>query len=81
MFYQTLPECIALSAAGAKMPVREKLSEASRASPPGCGATTDVLAFVDWLYHFNQEVAGQERMGFYGLDLYRLHASIRAVLD
>jgi len=42
---------------------------------------TDVLAFVDWLYHFNQEVAGQERMGFYGLDLYRLHASIRAVLD
>jgi erythromycin esterase-like protein len=41
----------------------------------------DVLAFVDWLYNFNREIARQERVGFYGLDLYSLHASIRAVLD
>jgi erythromycin esterase-like protein len=41
----------------------------------------DVLAFVDWLYRFNQEIARQQRVAFYGLDLYSLHASIRAVLD
>ena len=41
----------------------------------------DVLAFIDWVYQFNQTVAPQQRVGFYGLDLYSLHASIRAVLD
>jgi erythromycin esterase-like protein len=41
---------------------------------------TDVLAFIDWLYQFNQTMARQNRVGFYGLDLYSLHASIRAVL-
>ena len=41
----------------------------------------DVLAFVDWLYRFNQNFALPERVGFYGLDLYSLHASIRAVLN
>lgn len=43
---------------------------------------TDVLAFVDWLRDRNQQTARREdRAGFYGLDLYSLHASIRAVLD
>jgi erythromycin esterase-like protein len=41
----------------------------------------DVLEFVDWLYHFNQTIARQHRVGFYGLDLYSLHASIHAVLS
>jgi erythromycin esterase-like protein len=42
---------------------------------------TDVLAFIDWLYQFNQPMTRQKRVGFYGLDLYSLHASIRAVLN
>ncbi len=41
----------------------------------------DVLDFVDWLHEFNKSIALPERVGFYGLDLYSLHASIRAVLD
>lgn len=42
----------------------------------------DVLAFVDWLHTHNQHIARREdRVGFYGLDLYSLHASIQAVLD
>jgi erythromycin esterase-like protein len=40
----------------------------------------DVLAFVDWLHKFNQAKPEPERVGFYGLDLYSLHASMRAVL-
>ncbi|MGB8476535.1 MAG: erythromycin esterase family protein [Candidatus Acidiferrum sp.] len=40
----------------------------------------DVLDFVGWLRNYNeQRHAG--RAGFYGLDLYSLHASMRAVLD
>jgi erythromycin esterase-like protein len=43
---------------------------------------TDVLAFIDWLRSYNQHHARtQDRAGFVGLDLYSLHASMRAVLD
>jgi erythromycin esterase-like protein len=38
----------------------------------------DVLDFVGWLRNHNEH---SPRVGFYGLDLYSLHASIRAVLD
>ncbi len=42
----------------------------------------DVLAFVEWLRSFNDEMVQRgERVGFYGLDLYSLHASMRAVLN
>jgi erythromycin esterase-like protein len=40
----------------------------------------DVLDFVGWLRNFNGHRHGH-RVGFYGLDLYSLHASMRAVLD
>jgi erythromycin esterase-like protein len=41
----------------------------------------DVLDFVGWLREHNDEQAFQDRKcGFYGLDLYSLHASIEAVL-
>lgn len=41
----------------------------------------DVLAFLDWLHQFNASRPPAQRVGFYGLDLYSLHASIRAVLN
>ena len=40
----------------------------------------DVLDFVGWLRNYNEH-RHSHRAGFYGLDLYSLHASIRAVLD
>jgi erythromycin esterase-like protein len=40
----------------------------------------DVLDFVAWLRERNDEVAEDDRVGFYGLDLYSLHASIEAIL-
>jgi len=42
---------------------------------------TDVAAFIDWLRGWNGPRAPEQRAGFYGLDLYSLHASIRAVLS
>ena len=42
----------------------------------------DVLDFIGWLREHNDTQAFPERKcGFYGLDLYSLHASIEAVLD
>ncbi len=42
---------------------------------------TDVSAFIDWLHRWNQSRAPDQRAGFYGIDLYSLHASISAVLS
>jgi erythromycin esterase-like protein len=40
----------------------------------------DVLDFVGWLRAFNDARAIDDRVGFFGLDLYSLYASIEAVL-
>ncbi|MDQ3365483.1 MAG: erythromycin esterase family protein [Myxococcota bacterium] len=41
----------------------------------------DVAALVEWLRYHNVDKTAGERVGFYGLDLYSLHASMRAVLS
>ncbi len=41
----------------------------------------DVLDFVTWLRAHNDELEVDEKVGFYGLDLYSLHSSMKAVLD
>jgi protein-L-isoaspartate(D-aspartate) O-methyltransferase len=45
-------------------------------------ANTDVLDFIHWLRRFNERRSPDPpaRVGFHGLDLYSLHASIEAVL-
>jgi erythromycin esterase-like protein len=41
-----------------------------------------VIEFVEWLRDYNDGLpAGRDRVGFYGMDLYALYASIRAVLE
>ena len=40
----------------------------------------DVLDFVGWLRAHNESLAEHARVGFYGLDLYSMHASMEAVL-
>ena len=41
----------------------------------------DVLEFVGWLRDYNDAMPIPRRIGFYGLDLYSLHASMEAVLS
>jgi erythromycin esterase-like protein len=41
---------------------------------------TDVLGFVEWLHAHNLQRDESAGAGFYGLDLYSLHASMEAVL-
>src|SRR4051794_15084729 len=40
----------------------------------------DVLDFVGWLRAHNDELAPARKVGFYGMDLYSLHGSMKAVL-
>jgi erythromycin esterase-like protein/predicted phosphoribosyltransferase len=43
---------------------------------------TEVVGFIEWLRAHNDAVsANTEKAGFYGLDLYSLHASMKAVLQ
>ena len=40
-----------------------------------------VVDFIQWLQDYNSKRAVIDRVGFYGLDLYSLHASMKAVLE
>jgi erythromycin esterase-like protein len=40
----------------------------------------DVVDFLEWLHSYNGSRPAAQRTGFYGLDLYSLHASMDAVL-
>jgi erythromycin esterase-like protein len=52
-----------------------------RRFPQWMWRNADVLDFVGWLRAHNDDLpAGAPRVGFYGLDLYSLHASMEAVL-
>jgi erythromycin esterase-like protein len=41
----------------------------------------EVLEFVEWLRDFNRDKESNRPAGFYGIDLYSLHASMEAVLE
>jgi erythromycin esterase-like protein len=52
-----------------------------RRFPQWMWRNTVVREFVGWLRRWNDSLEERERCGFYGLDLYSLHASIAAVLQ
>jgi erythromycin esterase-like protein len=52
-----------------------------RRFPQWMWRNADVLDFVGWLKSHNEARPPEQRVGFYGLDLYSLQRSIEAVLD
>ena len=62
-------------------PKREGEEAAFQRFPTWMWRNTDVDAFVRWLRRHNDGVAPREMTGFYGLDLYNLNGSMRAVID
>ncbi len=51
-----------------------------RRFPAWMWRNADVLDFIGWLRSWNEPRTEARRAGFYGLDLYSLHASMRAVI-
>jgi erythromycin esterase-like protein len=56
--------------------------EAFNVFPTWMWGNVDVLHFVEWLRHHNDRLpAGRRKVGFYGLDLYSLRASMTKVVE
>ena len=66
--------------AGKDQTANDALSDFTR-FPLWMWRNNDVLDFVGWLKSHNDKLKANERMGFYGIDLYSLHSSMAAVLD
>src|SRR5207253_3043426 len=62
-------------------PARPDPEPAFRRFPTWMWRNTDVDAFVGWLRDYNGARPAEAQAGFYGLDLYNLNSSIRAVID
>jgi protein-L-isoaspartate(D-aspartate) O-methyltransferase len=62
-------------------PKREGEEAAFQRFPTWMWRNQEVDGFVRWLRRHNEAKAPEARTGFYGLDLYNLGASIRAVID
>jgi erythromycin esterase-like protein len=60
---------------------REGEEQAFERFPMWMWRNTDVDAFIRWLRGHNQGRAYEQMTGFYGLDLYNMSASMRAVID
>jgi erythromycin esterase-like protein len=65
--------------AGADRDATEALGDFRR-FPSWMWRNADVLDFVGWLRTHNEALPVERRAGFYGLDLYSLHTSMRAVI-
>src|SRR5205085_1983730 len=57
----------------------EALSDFKR-FPTWMWRNTVVVEFIEWLRDFNEGLPAEAKVGFYGMDLYALYASIRALL-
>jgi protein-L-isoaspartate(D-aspartate) O-methyltransferase len=62
-------------------PKREGEEAPFQRFPTWMWRNTDVAAFLSWLQRHNAERPPEDMAGFYGLDLYNLGGSMRAVID
>lgn len=62
-------------------PPAEGAESAFRRFPTWMWRNAEVQAFLDWLKGWNAAQPPERQAGFYGLDLYSLSASMRAVID
>ncbi|WP_449657804.1 erythromycin esterase family protein [Streptomyces longisporoflavus] len=79
------PDCLAVhcsvtGAQGAPHDPRAVLEGFAR-WPRWMWANTEVVDFTRWLRHHNDRLPAGDRVGFFGLDVYSLWESLRAVLD
>jgi erythromycin esterase-like protein len=79
------PECYEVNRVvkhrpGAGRSPREALDAFDR-WPTWMWANEEVVAFCDWLHELNAQRTERDRVGFYGLDVYSLWDSMRALLD
>lgn len=75
------PDAAAIDRYVRHKPPRNNAEPAFQRFPTWMWRNSDVDAFIAWLRAHNADLAEDRRAGFYGLDLYNLNGSIRAVID
>ena len=75
------PDCATVDRYVRHRPWREGELKAFERFPTWMWRNEEVDAFIRWLRLHNEDRAYERMCGFYGLDLYNLSASMRAVLD
>jgi protein-L-isoaspartate(D-aspartate) O-methyltransferase len=60
---------------------RPGIDAAFQRFPTWMWRNTDVEDFVEWMRAHNEKRPAEQRAGFFGLDIYNMNASIRAVVD
>lgn len=75
------PDAAAIDRYVRHRPARPGAEPAFTRFPTWMWRNTEVEAFSDWLRDHNKSLPDDRRAGFYGLDLYSLNGSIRAVID
>ena len=49
--------------------------------PTWMWANWETAAFIDWLKAFNQDIAANKKIGFYGLDVYSFRDSMNSIIE
>jgi erythromycin esterase-like protein len=79
------PDCYRLNRYVKRRPEAGKSAEAVLHAferwPTWMWANREVIALADWLHDYNRRRADDDRIGFYGLDVYSLWDSMAAVVD
>lgn len=75
------PDAAAIDRHVRHKPARDDTSKPFQRFPTWMWRNAEVDAFVGWLRDYNDGRPAHSRTGFYGLDLYSLNSSIRAVID
>jgi erythromycin esterase-like protein len=75
------PDCATVDRYVRHRPWREGEMRAFERFPMWMWRNQEVDAFVRWMRRHNENRACEKMCGFYGLDLYNLSASMRAVID
>ncbi|WP_374300035.1 erythromycin esterase family protein [Paracoccus sp. (in: a-proteobacteria)] len=60
---------------------QDDMGQAFQRFPRWMWRNAEVAGLIEWMRDWNRGRALEDQVGFYGLDLYNFHASIRAVLD
>jgi erythromycin esterase-like protein len=75
------PDCATIDRYVRHRPPREGEVRAFERFPTWMWRNVEVDAFIRWMREHNESRAYDKMCGFYGLDLYNLSASMRAVID
>jgi protein-L-isoaspartate(D-aspartate) O-methyltransferase len=75
------PDAAAIDRFIGHRPKRLKTEKPFQRFPTWMWRNTDVDALINWLRQHNASLSREQRVGFYGLDIYNMNASIGVVLE